>query len=527
MLVSCEYTSIAMMKYAKFSEGLRGDFMSIVVPSHANNIVALAPAELATAETLTRSPPHNYEAEQALLGALLHNNSSYEAIAEILRPEYFADAVHGRIYQAIGRLIDRGQIADPITLKDFFAQDEALQEVGGSQYLVQLAASVVSIINIKDYANTIRDLYLRRQLICLGEDVVNEAYVFSLENNAFDQMEATEQKLFELATTGEMNQGFIAFDIALTQAIQSAEVAYRRDSHVVGVTSGLKDLDKMLGGLHPSDLIILAGRPSMGKTALATNIAFNAAEAALKDKDGDGAHVAFFSLEMSSEQLAARLLAQESGVSSDKIRRGELRDQDFPKFVEVSRRLSTIPLFIDDTPALTISAVRTRARRLKRQKGLGLIVIDYLQLLQGPGGRNSSDGRVQEVSEITRGLKALAKELDVPVIALSQLSRAVEQRDDKRPQLADLRESGSIEQDADVVMFVFREEYYESRREPPEGTDKHAEWRERMGHISNLADVIVAKQRHGPVGNIKLFYEAPLTKFSDLVEDKRLPHDHR
>lgn len=498
--------------------------MSTVLSSHADIVTLPSPDADKAEGTLHRSPPHNYEAEQALLGALFHNNNSFEAISETLKPEHFADAVHGRIYEAIGKLIERGQIADPITLRDFFSQDEALQEVGGSQYLVQLAASVVSIINIRDYAKTIRDLYLRRQLICLGEDTVNEAYVFSLETDAFSQMETAEQKLFELATTGELNQQFIGFDEALAQAIKTAETAYQRDSKVVGVTSGLKDLDKWLGGLHPSDLIILAGRPSMGKTALATNIAFNAAEAALKHKDGDGAHVAFFSLEMSSEQLAARLLAQESGVPSDKIRRGELRDQDFPKFVEVGRRLSRIPLYIDDTPALTVSAVRTRARRLKRQKGLGLIVIDYLQLLQGPGGRSSSDGRVQEVSEITRGLKALAKELNVPVIALSQLSRAVEQRDDKRPQLSDLRESGSIEQDADVVMFVFREEYYESRREPPEGTEKHTEWRERMGHIANLADIIIAKQRHGPVGNLKLFYEAPLTKFSDFIDEKKLPH---
>ncbi len=469
-----------------------------------------------------RVPPHNYEAEQALLGALLHNNSAYERVSDILLPDHFADGTHGRIYAAIGQIIDRAQVADPITLKNYFQQDEMLANVGGADYLIQLAASVVSILNVKDYARTIKNLYLRRQLITLGEDIVNNAHTHDFEQDAPQQVELAEQKLFDLATTGDLDRGFINFNAAPSEAVKSAESAHKRDGHIVGVTSGLKDIDKWLGGLHNSDLLIIAGRPSMGKTGLATGVAFSAACAALKGNNGG--KVAFFSLEMSAEQLATRLLAQETKIPSDKIRRGDIRDTDFAKFVDVSRELNSLPLFIDDTPALTVTALRTRARRLKRQEGLGLIVIDYLQLLSPPAGRRSTDGRVQEISEITRALKALAKELNVPVVALSQLSRAVEQRDDKRPQLADLRESGSIEQDADVVMFIYREEYYEARKEPPEGTDKHREWQENMAKIHNLAEVIIAKQRHGPIGNIKLFFDGPLIRFSDLMDKRHLPN---
>ncbi len=463
-----------------------------------------------------RIPPHNYEAEQALLGALLHNNLSSEKITDFLRPQHFADSMHGKIYEAIVTLIERGQVADPITLSKYFEKEESLKAAGGAGYLVKLVSSVVSIINVKDYGLLIYDLYLRRQLIDLGENVVNQAHEHSLEVTANQQIEAAEQHLFDLATTGQQDRGFQDFHDTLATAIRTAEVAYKRDSQVVGCTTGFKDMDKWLGGMHPSDLIILAGRPSMGKTALATNIAFNAAWGFLAKNEGG--RTAFFSLEMSSEQLATRLLAQESGISSDKIRRGELHQNDFPKFLEVSRRISKIPLYIDDTPALTISALRTRARRLKRQKGLDLIVVDYLQLLQG-SDKNGNDGRVQEVSDITRGLKALAKELNVPVIALSQLSRAVEQRDDKRPQLADLRESGSIEQDADVVMFIYREEYYEARKEPAEDSDKHAAWQERMSKIYNQAEVIIAKQRHGPIGTVRLFFDGKLTKFGNLSRE--------
>jgi replicative DNA helicase len=462
------------------------------------------------------APPYNLEAEQSLLGALLLNNGSLEYIGDFLRPFHFADGIHGQIFEAIVRLIDRGQVADPITLKDYFDKNEALQAVGGARYLVDLAQSVVSIISVGDYGRLIYDLYLRRQLMGIGEDMVLTARTHDLELSAAQQIEEAEKKLFDLATTGNVSGGFQSFRDALTASIEMAEVAYRRDSHIVGVTTGLMDLDKWLGGLHPSDLLIIAGRPSMGKTILATNIAFNAAVASMEN-DKSGASVAFFSLEMSAEQLATRILASESGISSDKIRRGEIRSEDFPTFVEVSRRLSSIPLFIDDTPALSVSALRTRARRLKRQEGLGLIVIDYLQLIEAGASGRRGDNRVQELSDITRALKALAKELDVPVIALSQLSRAVEQREDKRPQLSDLRESGSIEQDADVVMFIFREEYYEVRRQPPEGTDKHAEWQARMSQIANQAEVIIAKQRHGPVGTVRLYFEGNLTRFGNLM----------
>ena len=395
---------------------------------------------------ILRTPPHNFEAEMALLGALLANNKAYDKVAEFLRPEHFADDRHGRIFDACSKLIQRGTIANPVTLKNYFEQDDSLSEVGGTQYLARLVGAVVTVINAVDYARTIHDLFLRRQLIAIGEETVNGAYSYDLETAASQQIESAEQKLFDLAKTGDYGGGFRRFGEALAEAINMAEAAYKRDSHVTGVTTGLIDLDRKLGGLHPSDLVILAGRPSMGKTALATKIAYSAARAyrSKQLEDGsteviEGAKVAFFSLEMSAEQLATRILSEETRIQSDKIRRGEIRGEDFPKFVEASKTMSEAQLFIDDTPALSISALRTRARRLQRTHGLGMIVIDYLQLLApAPGAR--SENRVQEISAITRGLKALAKELNVPVLALSQLSRAVEQREDKRPQLADLLE---------------------------------------------------------------------------------------
>lgn len=459
----------------------------------------------------------NLEAEQSLLGALLLNNATYERVSDYLKPEHFADDINGQIYEMISLFVGRGQVADPITLRDYFNAKEALKTYGGAKYLFDLAASVISTISVADYGQLIYDLYLKRQLISIGEDIIVKARTPELEVAAFHQIEDAERRLYNLATQGTGNNNPVPFSEALTQAIQTAEVAYKRDSHVVGVTTGLADLDKWLGGFHPSDLIVLAGRPSMGKTALATNIAFNAAQV-FAQKNKEGAPVAFFSLEMSAEQLATRILATETSISSDKIRRGEIKGDDFPTFVEVSRRLSTLPLFIDDTPALSMMQLRNRARRLQRQHGLGLIVIDYLQLLDSGMHAKRSDNRVQEISEITRSLKALAKELHIPVMALSQLSRAVEQREDKRPQLADLRESGSIEQDADVVMFVFREEYYEARREPPSGTDKHSEWQNHMSKIYNQAEVIIAKQRHGPVGTIHLYFDGALTRFGNLVK---------
>src|SRR5262245_2518023 len=442
--------------------------------SGSSNVMALRGSD-----TPTRVPPHNYEAEQALLGAILANNRVYDKVNEFLRKEHFADPLHGRIYEAAGTLIQRGQIANFLTLRNLFDQDPALIEVGGAKYLARLENAVVTIINAEDYGHAIHDLFLRRELINLGEEVVNEAFAFDLDTPALTQIEGAEQKLYQLAETGQTEGGLAPLTAAMTRALVSAEEAFRRDSHVTGVTTGLLDLDRKLGGLHPSDLVILAGRPSMGKTALATNMAFNGAQhhqRKVETERGEestvqGARIAFFSLEMSSEQLATRILAEQTGISSDRIRRGEVSHDDFPKFVAAAQELQRLPFFIDDTPALSVPALRTRARRLKRQHGLDLIVVDYLQLLR-PAGANRSENRVQELSEITRGLKAVAKELEVPVLALSQLSRAVEQREDKRPQLSDLRESGSIEQDADVVMFVFREQYYHERSEPMKREDE-------------------------------------------------------
>ena len=477
-----------------------------------------------------RTPPHNFEAEQALLGAVLLNNRAFEKVSEFLRPEHFADPVHGRIFAACGKLIERGQIANPVTLKTIFSGDSDLAEIGGTSYLAQLAESVVSVINAEDYGKLIHDLHLRRELIALGEDMINDAFGHDIDRNAVDQIGGAEAKLYELATTGQTEGGFESFSNVLVEAVKQAEAAHKRQGKLSGVPTGLIDLDKKLGGLHPSDLLILAGRPSMGKTSLATNMAFNAAKAYCEEVDSlgnrkavDGGIVAFFSLEMSSEQLASRILAEQAEISSHKIRQGEMSHDEFERLVLSSQDLNRLPLFIDDTPALSISAVRTRARRLKRQHGLHLIIVDYLQLLRGSGPH--SENRVQEVSEITRGLKALAKELEVPVIALSQLSRAVEQREDKRPQLADLRESGSIEQDADVVMFVFREQYYLERAEPgqrPEESEekfneRHAKWKQRCEEVWNTAEVIVAKQRHGPVGSVRLSFQGEFTKFGNLI----------
>lgn len=459
--------------------------------------------------------PYNLEAEQSLLGALLLNNQALERVSDFLRPFHFADEIHGKIYAAICALSERGHVADPITLRDYFHKEEELETVGGGQYLVELANAVLITTNVGDYGTLIYDLYLRRELLDIGQKIIVDARAHHVDKQAIDHIEDAEKQLFDLATKGQTQGGLIAFSEPLTEALSMAEQAFKRDSHIVGVTTGFLDLDRWLGGLHPSDLLIIAGRPSMGKTTLGTNIAFNAAAAALRG-ESHGAAVAFFSLEMSSEQLATRILASEALVSSDKIRRGEIRTEDFPKFVDVSQRLSQLPLYIDDTPAITVQALRNRARRLKRKHGLGLIVVDYLQLLESGNRRGGGDNRVQEISEISRTLKAVAKELDVPIIALSQLSRAVEQRDDKRPQLSDLRESGSIEQDADVVMFVYREEYYLERKRPPENTEKFEEWRAQMNQVYRQAELIIGKQRHGPVGTVKLYFEGEFTRFANL-----------
>ncbi len=460
--------------------------------------------------------PHNMEAEQGLLGALLVDNRAMEKLGDHIRAEHFFMPAHGRIFTAIQKLIDRGQAASPVTLKNYFEQDADLTEVGGAEYLADLAASVVNVINVVDYGNTLYELHLRRQLITLGEDIVNESYDHNLDEDANSTIERAEGRLFSLAESGEVKGGFVTLRDSVLTAIELAEKAYKTEGHVTGVTSGLIDVDKKLGGFQPSDLLILAGRPSMGKTALAVNWAFNAAKAYAESGGKEGGRVAFFSLEMSADQLATRILSEQSGVSGDAIRKGNIKQEDFKAFVEASQRMSQAPLYIDDTPSLSIGAVRTRSRRLKRQHGLDMIVVDYLQLLRGSGSRQSSENRVLEISEITRGLKAIAKELQIPVIALSQLSRAVEQREDKRPQLSDLRESGSIEQDADAVMFVYREEYYLSRAEPEPGTEKHMKWQESMERAHNIGECIVAKQRHGPIGTVKMYFDPNFTRFSDL-----------
>ena len=484
-----------------------------------------------------RTPPHNDEAEMALLGALLQNNKSFEKVSEFLRPEHFANRIHGRLYEAMRHLLEQGRPADQITLRQYFESDGDLQEVGGWPYIMQISHSVVSIINAGDYGKTIHDLYLRRELISLGEEMVNQAFSGDLDSDAKAQIESAEHHLFNLAETGDIEGGFKFFKDALAATLRLAEAAHRRAGGLAGLTSGFTDMDKMLGGLHPSDLVILAARPSMGKTALATNIAFNAARAEMVPFDGDESAgkptskrnvIAFFSLEMSAEQLATRILAEVTNIPSERIRKGELSSDEFERLVIGTQEIERLSLFIDDTPALSVSALRTRARRLKRQHGLSLIVVDYLQLMRGT---SDAENRVQEISEITRGLKAIAKELHVPLVALSQLSRAVENREDKRPQLADLRESGTIEQDADVVMFIFREQYYLERAEPmqrPEETvekwqERHDRWRVRCEEVYNLAEVLIAKQRHGPVGKLTLQFEGATTKFSNYLPPDHLP----
>ncbi|HQX26858.1 MAG TPA: replicative DNA helicase [Alphaproteobacteria bacterium] len=462
--------------------------------------------------------PHNQDAEQALLGALLVDNRAYEKVGDFLKAAHFFLPAHQRIFEAVVKMIDRGQTASPVTLKNYFEKDDDLKEVGGAEYLADLAASVVSVINAQDYARTIYDLHLKRELISIGEEVVNDAFDHDIDVAATDTIEKAEARLFDLAETGEVKGNFVTLRTSVLAAIEHAEKAYKSDGNVTGVTTGLIDIDKILGGLQNSDLLILAGRPSMGKTALATNIAFAAANKFAETGGAEGAITGFFSLEMSSDQLAARILADQSNIASDAIRKGTIKQDDFRAFAEASQRLSQVPLYIDDTPGLSISAIRTRARRLKRQHGLGLLVVDYLQLLRGTGSKQGLDNRVQEVSEITRGLKGIAKELAIPVLALSQLSRQVEQREDKRPQLSDLRESGSIEQDADVVMFVYREEYYLSRAEPEPGTEKHMKWQERCDKALNVGECIVAKARHGPIGTVRLQFNPTFTRFSDLAQ---------
>ena len=473
--------------------------------------------------------PQNIEAEAALLGALMIDNRLVEDIQLKLKPDHFFEPLHGRIYDAILRLTDRNMVATPVTLRPMFEADEAMKQVGGASYLAQLTGSGAALIGARDFAQQIYDLALLRALIGVGRGLVESALDTSEEVAPLEQIEKAETELYKVAEEGGAEGKAKSFAEATREALQTAERALNSGGHLSGITSGLGSLNAKIGGLHKSDLIIVAGRPGMGKSALATNIGFAAAQRYLSDiAEGNepaksaGAPVALFSLEMSADQLATRILAEQSGISSENLRMGKISKQEFRHLARAAAELESLPLYIDDTPGLTIAALRARARRLKRQKGIGMVIVDYLQLLQGTG-RNSNDNRVQEISEISRGMKQLAKELDLPVIALSQLSRAVEQREDKRPQLSDLRESGSIEQDADIVIFIYREDYYLAARQPSDDHPDFASWQEEMERAYGRAEIIVAKQRHGATGKVRVKFDSRITKFSDSVEDGFLP----
>ena len=485
----------------------------------------------------TPALPHNIEAEAALLGALMIDNRLVEDVQLKLRSDHYFEPLHGRIYDAILRMTDKNMVANPVTLRPMFEADEAMKEVGGPAYLAQLTGSGAAIIGARDFAQQIYDLALLRSLVAVGRDMVEGALDTSEEVAPLTQIERAEGELYRVAEQGGGEGKVKSFGEATKLAIEQAERALNSGGHLSGVTTGLDGINSKIGGLHRSDLLILAGRPGMGKSSLATNMAFAAAQRFTRDQEDGiepaksaGAPVAIFSLEMSADQLATRILSEESGISSENLRMGKISQQEFRQLARAAADLQTLPLYIDDTPGLTIAALRARARRLKRQKGIGMVVIDYLQLLQG-SGKGSNDNRVQEISEISRGLKQLAKELDVPVLALSQLSRAVEQREDKRPQLSDLRESGSIEQDADIVMFIYREDYYVASREPKRPMDgddakifeAYEQWQRDMERVYGTAELLIAKQRHGATGKVKMKFDSRITKFSDLAEDSFLP----
>ncbi len=453
--------------------------------------------------------PNNIEAEQSVIGSVLLANEIFDDISIIISSKNFYDPVHKKIFEALEKLIYSGQLANPITLKNYFEKEK--DDLNIPEYLVKITKFSTSSRQAIEYSKLIFDLFVKRELIKISGEVIDQAKLNDLDIDGQKIIENYEKSLFDLAEKGSFSSSLIKFDEAMRQTIEMASNAYKNEEGIVGVPTGLRDLDDKLGGLHKSDLVIIAGRPSMGKTALATNIAFNAAKKI--QEMGEKSSVAFFSLEMSSEQLSTRILAEQSRIKSNDIRRGKISEEQFDKFIETSKDISELPLYIDETPAITIAALSNRARRIKRLYGLDMVVIDYIQLMRAS---NSNNGRVQEISEITQGLKALAKELAVPVLALSQLSRAVEQRDDKKPQLSDLRESGSIEQDADVVMFVYREAYYLQGKEPRPATVEHAEWQAKMNEVSHLAELIIQKQRHGPTGNVMLEFEAMFTKFKDI-----------
>ncbi|WOC15131.1 replicative DNA helicase [Pseudochrobactrum sp. MP213Fo] len=480
--------------------------------------------------SLYREAPNNIEAEQALLGAILINNDAFYRVSDFLKPLHFYDPLHRRVFELASELIRVGKMANPVTMKTFLPADDKVGDMTVFQYIVRLAAEAVTVINAEDYGRAIYDLATRRSLIGIGEDMVNVAFDAPVDMAPRSQIEDAERRLFELAETGRYDGGFQPFNEAVKTAIDLAGVAFQRDGHLSGVSTGIHSLDGKMGGLQSSDLIVLAGRPGMGKTSLATNIAFNIAAAYQGEQQADGSMkatnggvVGFFSLEMSAEQLATRIISEQTEVSSSKIRRGDISETDFEKLVACTQTMQRIPLYIDQTGGISIAQLSARARRLKRQRGLDCLVIDYIQLMTG-SSKASAQNRVQEITEITTGLKALGKELNVPIIALSQLSRQVESREDKRPQLSDLRESGSIEQDADVVIFVFREEYYVKNLEPRDEFDpKYDEWKMTFEKVKGTADVIIAKQRHGPTGTVKLAFQSEFTRFTDLAEGTYLP----
>jgi len=485
------------------------------------------------AESASEAPPtlpQNVEAEAALLGALMIDNRLVEDIQLKLKPLHFFEPLHGRIYEAILKLTDSNRIANPVTLKPLFDADEGMKEVGGPSYLAQLTGSGAAVIGARDFAAQIYDLALLRALVGVGRELVEGALDTSEDVAPLAQIERAETELYKVAEEGGGEGKAKSFGEATKEALQLAEKALNSGGHLSGLTTGLDSLNGKIGGLHKSDLVIVAGRPGMGKSSLATNIGFAAAKRLLQDQEDGiepaksaGAAVALFSLEMSADQLATRILAEQSGISSENLRMGRISQAEFRSLARAAAELQSLPLYIDDTPGLTIAALRARARRLKRQKGIGMVIVDYLQLLQGTGKGSAGDNRVQEISEISRGLKQLAKELDVPVMALSQLSRAVEQREDKRPQLSDLRESGSIEQDADIVLFIYREDYYLAARQPADDHPEVDKWREEMARVYGLAEVIVAKQRHGSTGKVRLKFDSRVTKFSDLVDEGYMP----
>ncbi|MDW6021254.1 replicative DNA helicase [Mesorhizobium sp. BAC0120] len=491
--------------------------------------MAEALRKIAAAETpLYREAPNNIEAEQALLGAILVNNDAFYRVSDFLKSSHFYEPLHRKIYEVAGELVRMGKLANPVTIKTFLPADEKVGDMTVTHYLARLAAEAVTVINAGDYGRAIYDLATRRALITVGEDMVNIAYDAPVDMSPSEQIEDAERRLFELAETGRYDGGFESFSDAIKTAVDMASAAYQRDGGLSGISTGFHDLDQRMGGLQPSDLIVLAGRPGMGKTSLATNIAYNIAAAYQPAQQADGSFkaanggvVGFFSLEMSAEQLATRIISEQTEIPSSKIRRGDLTEADFHKLVAYTQENQKRPLFIDQTGGISIAQLSARARRLKRQRGLDLIIIDYIQLMTG--AKKAGENRVQEITEITTGLKALAKELAVPIIALSQLSRQVENRDDKRPQLSDLRESGSIEQDADVVMFVYRDEYYLKNKEPERNTPEHLAWEDKMREMQGKAEVIIGKQRHGPTGTVMMGFQGEYTRFFDLAEDSHLP----